>query len=292
MGLQPLGHALPLGVRQIQGIGTGGLTMTWLNSAAVQKFHDDLAEIPTLYADLPAILTGIKGQSGGVHTPPGSKPPLAVHVVDLLDTRVKGAQQWRTETDPRGRDVLDRYGVIPRVGLWVRLVGDEADEAGEHPFDMDDADWTNLEALCKALKAATSWLIMQQWVTELAQDMAALRAEMRSTLGIRPEFIPKCRYCRNKTEPQDGGTWFRCPACGADFTWQGEVQALIAVQDMTGKQCAEHLGLAWPRIRKWDSLGLLKSVGQDARGRKLYSLDAVARVQRDIAARRITLKEA
>ena len=51
--------------------------MTWLNSAAVQKFHDDLAEIPTLYADLPAILTGIKGQSGGVHTPPGSKPPLA-----------------------------------------------------------------------------------------------------------------------------------------------------------------------------------------------------------------------
>jgi len=269
-----------------------GETMSaWLNSVAVQKLHDDLAEIPTLYADLPAILTGIKGQSGGVHTPPGSKPPLAVHVVDLLDTRLKGAQQWRTETDPRGRDVLDRYGVIPRVGLWVRLVGDEADEAGEHPFDMDDADWTNLEALCKALKAATSWLITQQWVTELAQDMAALRSELRSALGIRPEFIPKCRYCRNTTQPQDNGTWFRCPACGADFTWQGEVAALIAVQDATGPQVAAQLGISWERIRQWKARGLVTKVGKDARGRDLFSIDAVARVYRDISAGKISIKE-
>ena len=225
--------------------------MTWLNSAAVQKFHDDLAEIPTLYADLPAILTGIKGQSGGVHTPPGSKPPLAVHVVDLLDTRSKDAHEW-SQTDPRDKAVLDRYGVIPRVGLWLRMIDDEmpVNDPSRVALNITDGDWCNLGILCAAIKLATPWLIAQQWVTELAQDMAALRSELRSALGIRPEFIPKCRYCRNTTQPQDNGTGFRCPACGADFTWQGEVAALIAVQDATGPQVAAQLGISWERIRQ------------------------------------------
>jgi len=264
--------------------------MTWLNSAAVQKFHDDLAEIPTLYADLPAILTGIKGQSGGVHTPPGSKPPLAVHVVDLTDLRVKDSREW-LETDPRDRDVLDRYGVVPRIGLWVRLIDEEMTDAGEHTLTLEDWHWTNIAKLCEAIRLVTPWLIAQQWVTELADDMHALRSELRSALGIRPEFIPKCRYCRNKCEPQDGGTWFRCPACGADFTWQGEVAALIAVQDGTGPQVAAQLGISWERIRQWKARGLVTKVGKDARGRDLFSLDAVARVYRDISAGKITIKE-
>ena len=277
---------------------------TWLNSSAVQKLHDDLAEIPTLYADLPAILTGIKGQSGGVHTPPGSKPPLAVHVVDLLDTHLKDPSEW-AETDPRDRldederkagiqRVVDRWGVVPRIALWVRLIDEEMDEAGEHTLTLEAADWSSIVALCAAIRLVTPWLIAQQWVTELAQDMAALRAELRSALGIRPEFIPKCRYCRNKCEPQDGGTWFRCPACGADFTWQAEVNALLAVQEMTGPQCAMHLGMGpggWGRIRQWQTRGLVKTIGKDTKGRNLFSVDAVARVLRKISAGEISIKE-
>jgi len=262
----------------------------WLDSKAVERLHADLEEIPKLYADLPAILTGVKTGGSGVHYPPGSKPPLSVQVVSLLDTRLKDAAQWR-ETDPCGSDVLDRYGVIPRVGLWVRMIDEEADAAGEHMFTLDDADWRNLEALCKAIKAATSWIITQQWITELADDMGRIAAELRSTLGIRPEFKPKCRWCAYRCVPQDGGTWFLCPNCGADYTWQGEVSALLAVQDMTGPQCADHLGLTWVRIRKWHERGLLPSIGKDAHGRKLFAIDAVARVQRDIAARRIVMSE-
>ena len=181
--------------------------MTWLNSAAVQKLHDDLAEIPTLYADLPAILTGIKGQSGGVHTPPGSKPPLAVHVVDLLDTHLKDPSEW-ADTDPRDRlnkdekeagieRAVDRWGIVPRIAIWVRVIDEEMDEAGEHMLTLEDADWYDIGALCAAIKTATSWIITQQWVTELALDIRDMKGELRSTLGIRPEFIPKCRYCRN-----------------------------------------------------------------------------------------------
>ena len=275
--------------------------MTWLNSSAVQKFHDDLAEIPTLYADLPAILTGIKGQSGGVHTPPGSKPPLAVHVVDLLDTHLKDPSEW-AETDPRDRldedekkagiqRAVDRWGIVPRIAIWVRVIDEEMDEAGEHMLTLEDADWHDIGALCAAIKTATSWIITQQWVTELALDIRDMKGELRSTLGIRPEFIPKCRYCLNKCEPQDNGTWFRCPACGADFTWQGEVAALIAVQDGTGPQVAAQLGISWERIRQWKARGLVTKVGKDARGRDLFSIDAVARVYRDISAGKISIKE-
>ena len=275
--------------------------MTWLNSSAVLKFHDDLAEIPTLYADLPAILTGIKGQSGGVHTPPGSKPPLAVHVVDLLDTHLKDPSEW-AETDPRDRldedekkagiqRAVDRWGIVPRIAIWVRVIDEEMDEAGEHMLTLEDADWHDIGALCAAIKTATSWIITQQWVTELALDIRDMKGELRSTLGIRPEFIPKCRYCLNKCEPQDNGTWFRCPACGADFTWQGEVAALIAVQDGTGPQVAAQLGISWERIRQWKARGLVTKVGKDARGRDLFSIDAVARVYRDISAGKISIKE-
>lgn len=260
----------------------------WLDSKAVQRFHDNLAEIPTLYALLPVILTGIKTGGSGVHFPPGSKPPLSVQVIALTDTQVKGADQWR-ETDPRDRDVLDRYGIVPRVGLWVRLVGDEADEAGEHPFSLDDAEWADIAKLCDALKASTAWLITQQWATELADDMGRIVAEMRTTLGIRPEYRPKCRWCAYRCVPQDGGSWFLCPNCGADYTWQGEVSALLAVQDMTGQQCADALGIPWPTIRTWHNRGLIASVGKDAYGRKLFSLDAIARVQRDIATRKVVI---
>ena len=68
---------------------------TWLDSKSVERLHADLDEIPKLYADLPAIKTGVRTGGSGVHYPPGSKPPLSVQVVSLLDTRLKDASLWR-----------------------------------------------------------------------------------------------------------------------------------------------------------------------------------------------------
>jgi len=266
----------------------------WLNSKAVEKLHADLDEIPKLYLDLPAILTGLKTGGSGVHYPPGSKPPLSIQVVALLDTRLKNCQVW-LETDPRTTDTGDRYGVIPTIGLWARSIDDDLADAGEVPLGLDGDDWGNIATLCAAIKRATGWIIEQQWATEFADDIHGIRSELNQALGIRPEFIPKCRYCRNVTVPQDNGTWFRCPACGADFTWQAEVNALLAVQEMTGPQCAMHLGMGpggWGRIRQWQTRGLVKTIGKDTKGRNLFSVDAVARVLRKITTGEISIKEA
>jgi predicted RNA-binding Zn-ribbon protein involved in translation (DUF1610 family) len=260
----------------------------WLDSKAVERFHADLDEIPLLFADLPPVLTGIKGEGSGVHQPPSSKPPLSMQIVSLLDTSLKDAAQWQ-ETDPRGRDVLDRYGVIPRVGLWVRMTAEEMDDAGEQHTALDD--WQTLGTLCGALKMYTGWLITQQWVTELAADMKALRSELEQATGVRKEFKPRCRWCHHLLEPQDGYSWFLCPACGADFTYQAEMRALLAVQDTTGPQVASLLGISWERIRQWKTRGLVTPTGRDSQRRDLFSIDAVAQVYRDISARRIVIDE-
>jgi hypothetical protein len=252
----------------------------WLDSKQVAKLHADLTQIPTLYADLPNVLTGIKGIGGGGRKPPGSKPPLSVQVVSLLDGSLKDAHEWRT-TDPRDRDVLDRYGVTPRVGLWVRLVADEMADAGERPVDVADEQWTDLAALCAALWQANAWIITQQWAGDLAHDMHTLRGELEQALGVHPEYKPKCRnvWCGGKLEPMDGGSWYRCPDCEREYVVAADLKALGEAQYLRGEDVAQLLDIAWSTLRRFKAEGWVRPIAYTASGVALFDLDAVRLVR-------------
>lgn len=249
-----------------------------LNSKAVERFHADLDEIPLLFADLPPVLTGIKGEGSGAHQPPSSKPPLSMQIVHLLDGSLKDAAQWH-ETDPRGRDVLDRYGVIPRVGLWVRMAIEEMDDGGEQHTPLDD--WQTLSSLCGALKMYTGWLITQQWVTELVADMHALRSELEQATGVRKEFRPRCRnaFCGNLLEPMDRGSWYMCPFCERKYVVAEDLEALGAAQYLRGEEVAQLLDIAWSTIRRFKVEGWIRPVDYTSEGVALFDLDQVKAVR-------------
>ncbi|HEY5482816.1 MAG TPA: hypothetical protein VIK31_03255 [Propionibacteriaceae bacterium] len=252
---------------------------TWLDSKAVERFHDDLAAIPTLFADLPAVKTGIKDPTNGARKPPASKPPLSIEVVTLLDTEKKDADEYQ-ETDPRGHDVLDRYGVIPRIGLWLRMAVEEMTDAGETVPPIDG--WMNLDQVCHSIQQLTPWLIGQQWVTELAQDMHALRAEIEAALGIAKEFKPRCRelWCGTLLDAMDNGSWYSCPGCKREYIIAEDLKALGDAQYLRDEEIAQLLDVPRSTVRYWKQVGWVHAIATTASGVLLYDLDQV-RIVRD-----------
>jgi len=259
---------------------------TWLDSKAAERLSDDLEAIPALFADLPAVKTGIKDPSNGTHTPPASKPPLSMEVVVLLDTEKKDADEYQ-ETDPRGHDVLDRYGVVPRIGLWLRMAIEEMTDAGETVPPIDG--WMNLDTLCRSLGQVTSWIITQQWVTELADDLHALRAEIEQALGIAKEFKPRCRnlWCGTLLEPMDNGSWYECPGCKRKYVVAADLKALGGAQYMTSADVAQLLDVAYTTVRYWKTERFIRPMAWTAQGVELYDLDQVKAIRDTPPAERV-----
>jgi hypothetical protein len=251
---------------------------SWLDSKAAKRLSDDLKAIPALFADLPAVKTGIKDPTNGTHTPPASKPPLSIEVITLLDNAHKGVEEWH-QTDPREHDVLDRYGVIPHIGLWVRITIELMTNAGEHPPTVTS--WSNLTDLLAAIKAATPWIITQQWSTKLAADLSALRSEIETALGIAKEFKPRCRnlWCGTLLEPMDNGSWYSCPGCKRKYVVAADLRALGGAQYMTSADVAQLLDVAYTTVRYWKTERFIRPMAYTAAGVELFDLDQVKAVR-------------
>jgi len=271
---------------------------TWLDSKAAERLSDDLEAIPALFADLPAVKTGIKDPSNGTHTPPASKPPLSIEVVTLLDTEKKDADEYQ-ETDPRGHDVLDRYGVIPRVGLWVRMTSEEMTDDNQTAPEITR--FMTLAELCQTLKGASPWIITQQWSTELAQDLHALRSEIEQALGIKPVFEPRCRnlWCGTNhggvwlgtlLEAMDNGTWYLCPNCKRDYKFAEDLKALGGAQYLRGEEVAQLLDIAWSTVRRFKAEGWIRPIACTASGVALFDLDQVRTVNDTPPEQRVALR--
>jgi len=262
----------------------------WLDSKAAERLSDDLEAIPALFADLPAVKTGIKDPSNGTHTPPASKPPLSMEVVTLLDTALKDADEW-AQTDPRGKytatDILDRYGVVPRIGIWVRLTSEEMTDDGQTTPEITR--FMTLAELCQTLKGASPWIITQQWSTELAQDMHALRAEIEAALGIAKEFKPRCRnlWCGALLEPMDNGSWYSCPGCKHEYIIAADLKALGGAQYLTSADVAQLLDVGYTTIRYWKTERFIRPMAYTASGVELFDLDQVKAIRDTPPAERV-----
>ncbi|MBI4900925.1 MAG: MerR family transcriptional regulator [Actinobacteria bacterium] len=227
---------------------------TFLDSQAVTRFHNDLGLIPQRYSELPNVITGIKGLGAGSPNPAESKAPLSVGVIHLLDT------------------------AIPRVGMNLRMIVEEMNDDGQQAPSIDR--WMSLTELCETIRQTSWWLKDQPWATEVTKDLHALRVEMEQALGITQEYLPRCRTCDARVEPQDNGSWYLCVDCGRQYVIAEDLKALGAAQYLRAEEVAQLLDIPWSTLRYWKRVGWVRPIETTAAGIALYDLDQV-RVVRD-----------
>ncbi|MGC8030311.1 hypothetical protein ACP3WD_24010, partial [Salmonella enterica] len=93
-----------------------------------------LAELPELAALLPTALITRSPDDTQRRTAPGSRPPVRLDVIQLLNTTLAqdvaaGRAEW---VDP------DRAGLLPYLWTWCRDIEADALDAGHHPDDLPD----------------------------------------------------------------------------------------------------------------------------------------------------------
>lgn len=242
----------------------------------------DLLALPDLVAELALCLTerGAPSDGGGHAKVTGSPAPMRLDVLHLVDEREKPL--WWGE-DPREADLQDRYGVLWSLASWSRVISDEMPDApylAETPTVVSEVQY---------LASAWDWISQQQWADELCQDVSSLAAQCRSSLGIRREYRPRCRYCRNTVVPVDAdgqpSTWDlcaygRCTGCEATFAPGPELATLGKVQaPMTLTEVAETTGIPRATLRKWrDDEWIRPAVESDGRVKGRYDLAEVVAV--------------
>lgn len=245
--------------------------MTDHRSRLLGQARADLVALPGLVDELSRCLTERPAVSGGGGGKPGSKAPLRLDVLHLIDERRKPG--WEGE-DPRLRDLDDRYGIAPMLESWTRVVVEEMDER------PDLAEEATVRTEAALLVEHWVWVSQRDWADELAEDVRSVTAQVRSALGERKdyrEFRPTCRSCGWKLTPMDESKWFACSACGRDYTIDADLKALGQVQDGTIVEISQLLTVPVATLHRWHKDRWLTPVGTTPRG-KLFNIDAVRRV--------------
>jgi len=172
-----------------------------------------LAEIPELCALLPDAAT-TRTAIEGPRPAPGSKPPLRLDILHLLDGRDKHHDANMATCDP------DRQGVLPYLWGWCRDI--EADaldqspklppETPEVPTVTNCCDW-----LTTMLPFAAT---LPQWF-ELADGIKVVHGRLRAaTAGVRDvEDVPViCTHCGAGQLREVKPKLWRCGACGHEVS--------------------------------------------------------------------------
>ena len=262
-----------------------------MTKAKAEALRRHLLEIPDLYALVEAVHATVmprrapSGKTGKRADPPS---PVNLALVDLLDTRTKTPAKADVDNPARVHDdsVIpwlrgddDRLGVLPMLADWVRLADGEMWDAGyehdapaETPTIVTETGW---------LSRHLDWLVEQQWVTELDDDVHRLwRALSREVGENQAEYRPRCR-CGARM--RDEGAYFTCGECGQQVR-DGRMDhrtALANEQPMDAQSFAA-FGVSSVRIWKWTERGLLEPSKDDTgqpmkRGKRLlyYPLDVL-----------------
>ena len=170
-----------------------------------------LRDILDWAAILPALLarrapTGDTSRTG--RRVPGSRPPVRLDVLHVLDTRTRVAGDDAEDRAWHDRMASDhRQGLLPDLWQWCRLIEAEAmdacpdvpEELPERPVLASVVDW---------LVKHTPWALTQPWADEYAADVDWWWRKLREAVGEAAvaRDVP-CSRCR---EPLIRRV---CPAC-------------------------------------------------------------------------------
>lgn len=178
----------------------------------VRTWLRDIPELCALLPDAAATRTAIEGPRPA----PGSRPPVRLDVLHLLDGRDKHRDANMATCDP------DRQGVLPYLFGWVRdIEADALDQSPELPPEAPEV--PTVAGCCAWLTAMLPFAAtLPQWF-ELADGIKVVHSRLRSaTAGVRDvEQRPvPCTRCKVGRLELAGPKLWQCDECGWEFTVQ------------------------------------------------------------------------
>lgn len=220
-----------------------------------------LAEIPELCALLPDAAT-TRTAIEGPRPAPGSKPPLRLDILHLLDGRDKHHDANMATCDP------DRQGVLPYLWGWVRdIEADALDQSPELPPETPEV--PTVAGCCDWLTTMLPFAAtLPQWF-ELADGIKVVHGRLRAaTAGVRDvEQRPAvCNLCHAGHLVESGPKLWKCDACNRE----------VVVQAVTLVQAATLVGVGQATLYRWAKRNLFERV--DDGGGKVYDLGSIRRV--------------
>ena len=160
---------------------------------------------------LPVLLTRhapTGDSSRGGRAPSGSKPPVRLDVLQVLDDRVRipgDDAEDRAELDRLAGD--HRQGLLPDLWQWARLVEAEAMETcPQVPAELPEQ--PTLGSVVGWLLVHTDWAETQQWADEYRADVDWWWRRLRHLVGeARSEPVVPCGRCGEALTPAGPGLW-------------------------------------------------------------------------------------
>lgn len=204
-------------------------------TGCVSKMRGYLRELE----DHVAIILSMRGSigskpHGSVGVSFGSKPPVSLTSLALLDTRSTTADHVERNSpafDPVGADEHDHVRSLPSAihdtAVWIRGERDESDPKS----------WTLVSEL-RYLATVLDWCAQQQWVNELHDDLRDLHVTARALAKDKPPgplghcLVATCSgtvfpaTVRDAQGRHDGG---RCDTCKDTYT--GSRLAYLGAQE-------------------------------------------------------------
>jgi hypothetical protein len=176
--------------------------------------------------------------TGSIGVAWGSKPPVSLTRLSVMDTRSKSREEVERkspEFDPTGADEHDFVRSLPNaihgMAAWIR-------EEYEQP---EPTHWTLVSEL-RFLRAEISRMAIEQWVNELHEDLKELHHHARSlakdsppgplghclTLDCKGTVYPTA--IKDSAGKHDGG---RCDTCQRPYTGPDLVRLGVS-EEMAG----------------------------------------------------------
>lgn len=189
-------------------------------------------------------------------------------------------ERKRTKANPAAVDIDAkgrRVGVLQCLASWVRMADEEMIAEGfGHLSPVErrrifvagrESIWATQTGPTVTTEAGwlainLGWIVQQQWVDELEQDINRIWHDLRRAANERPQYHPHCGQCGARME--DDGAYFSCPACGQQVrdTAMDLRTSLAREQPLTAYDFAM-FGVTPDTIRKWVERGLLERATDD-----------------------------
>lgn len=205
---------------------------------------------------------------------------------DACDGLTQSQQDYAKVEPWRARD---QYGILGTLESWTRVVWEEMPRH-ERP---EMAEVATVRTECSILIEVWDWIEEQQWAEELGEDVSRLTNQVRAGLGIRPEYKPRCRYCRNAVIPVDDGhkltAWETCAyglclGCKMTYPPGPALAALAQVQaPMKLRAISDLVEVPLRTLQRWVTDGVVKPA-PDSEGKRRGRLFDLAEV-REVANR-------
>ena len=156
--------------------------VAWLTFAATENLKRNLNDLPELVDQLRRHYPDLLGAGERNPDDPKVRYPAKLAVVDLADGRAKGGTNDPAgEADLARRIGARRWGVLQTLASWVVLADGEMwdDDHQHHP----PADTPTVTTEAGWLVRHLEWISMQQWSTEMADDIAGMVRDLETIVG-------------------------------------------------------------------------------------------------------------